>query len=194
VVSVVRFKSLSMSVMAVSLVVLPLPSAPVLLNLLVDQGDRDIVNHHIFALGVLSTAQHEWLRYWRLRFGEGGGIDLNWLALGSGDLEGLWCFRVRRVARGADGDWSGTGYASHDSWLGSRGYRWPRHDVWTAGHGEVLEERLEGVTQSVGIELRNARFWLLAVLVVSVASVLTVTVTVLLLIFLAIQERAHIRF
>jgi len=42
--------------------------------------------------------------------------------------------------------------------------------------------------------LSNARFWLLAVLVVSVASVLTVTVTVLLLIFLAIQERAHILF
>ena len=84
---IVRFESLSMSMMAVSPVMLRLPSAPVLLSVLVDQGDGDVVNHHIFAFGVLGAAKHDWFWHWCLWFGERGGIYLDWLALRGGDLE-----------------------------------------------------------------------------------------------------------
>jgi hypothetical protein len=182
---IVRFKSLSVSVMSVSPVMFLLPSAPVLLGLLVvlgllvDQGDRDVVDHHIFAFGLLSTAQDEWLWHWGLWFRESGGINLNWPALRSGDLERLWCFRTRRVARSLDGDRSGD-WLSHDIWLAGHGYCWLGHDIWTASHLEVWEERLEGVAESGGIDLRNAsRFWLLAALVMPVPSVLAVMVAML---------------
>ena len=92
----------------------------------------------------------------------------------------MWRVWIRRVARGVDGDWSGTDWLSHDSWLVSHDCHWPGHDILTGSDGEVLEERLEGVAESVGIELGNASsFWLLSVLVVPVPSVLTVVVTML---------------